>query len=40
MMNIGKNEGFADILSISWSCWYPKNGKPCGKCGMCSYRVS
>jgi len=30
---------YDDILKISWSCWFPKDGKPCTKCPMCKERV-
>ena len=26
------------ILEHTWSCWYPKNNKPCGRCIMCRER--
>ena len=30
---------FENILVHSWSCWFPKKGKPCGKCPMCKERI-
>ena len=30
---------YNDILRETWSCWFPKNGKACGKCPMCRERV-
>ena len=30
---------YDDILNLTWSCWYPKNGKPCGNCIMCKERI-
>ena len=27
-----------NILNLTWSCWYPRNGKPCGRCIMCRER--
>tara|TARA_Y100001970_G_C14247629_1_gene869457 strand:- start:249 stop:1799 length:1551 start_codon:yes stop_codon:yes gene_type:complete len=30
---------YDDILSLTWSCWFPKKGKPCGKCPMCKERI-
>lgn len=27
------------ILELTWSCWFPKNGKPCGQCDMCQHRI-
>ena len=29
MLNIAKNNHFDNILKLTWSCWYPINGKPC-----------
>ena len=34
-----KLNGYDDILLNSWSCWFPKNGKPCKKCPMCKERI-
>ena len=39
MLDIAKKNGYSDILHKTWSCWYPKNGKPCGKCNMCKERI-
>lgn len=30
---------YDDILTYTWSCWFPKTGKPCGKCPMCRERI-
>ena len=30
---------YDDILLQSWSCWFPKNGKPCKRCPMCKERI-
>ena len=39
MFEIAKDHDFDDILSLSWSCWFPKSdGTPCGKCPMCRER--
>ena len=38
MYNISKILKFDNILKETWSCWYPKNGKPCGRCVMCRER--
>ena len=27
-----------ELLDIAFSCYYPENGKPCGKCGSCILR--
>lgn len=40
MYNIAKKNKFDDILDITWSCWYPRKGKPCGKCVMCRERIN
>ena len=39
MLNIAKKNGYDDILGLTWSCWYPKDGKPCGRCIMCHERI-
>ena len=39
MLEISKKYNFENILEMTWSCWYPKNGKPCGKCIMCLERI-
>ena len=31
--------GFANILEETWSCWFPNDGKACGKCPMCRERI-
>ena len=35
MIVISKNKKYIPILKMTWSCWYPKNGKPCNRCIMC-----
>ena len=39
LLRISKKNGFETALKLSWSCWYPKNGKPCNKCIMCRERI-
>ena len=39
MLEISKRHGFSHILDMTWSCWYPQNGKPCGRCIMCRERL-
>lgn len=34
-----KKYKFDNILNLTWSCWFPKNGKPCKKCPMCRERI-
>jgi hypothetical protein len=31
--------GYSEILQLTWSCWFPKDGKPCDKCPMCKERI-
>lgn len=31
--------GYDHILNLTWSCWFPKEGKPCHKCPMCKERI-
>lgn len=30
---------FNTILNTTWSCWYPRNNKPCKRCDMCRNRL-
>jgi 7-cyano-7-deazaguanine synthase len=30
--------GYRTVLRETWSCWFPRGGKPCGKCSMCKQR--
>ena len=39
MRNIAINYKFFYILQMTWSCWFPKNGRPCGHCQMCKKRI-
>jgi hypothetical protein len=39
MLEIAIKGQYDDILKMTWSCWYPQNGEPCGKCDMCSHRI-
>lgn len=39
MHEISKKHKFDFILKDTWSCWYPRNGKPCGRCIMCHERL-
>ena len=39
MAEYAKKNGFYHILEKTISCWYPINGKPCGKCVMCKERI-
>ena len=39
MLKIARNSNYDDILKITWSCWYPRNNKPCEKCIMCRERI-
>ena len=39
LLEEAKRDDFEDILKQSWSCWFPKNGKPCKVCPMCKERI-
>lgn len=39
MLQIAKKNGYDDILHLTWSCWYPIQGNPCGRCIMCRERI-
>jgi hypothetical protein len=32
-------ENWNKYLEYTWSCWFPQNGNPCGRCDMCRERV-
>lgn len=39
MYQIATRNGYATILKLTWSCWFPKsNGEACGNCEMCKKR--
>jgi 7-cyano-7-deazaguanine synthase in queuosine biosynthesis len=40
MYNEAVEYNYEDILNLTWSCWYPRKGKPCGKCIMCRERYN
>jgi hypothetical protein len=39
MLEEAKRGRYDTILRNSWSCWFPVNGRACGKCAMCSERI-
>jgi len=39
MKKISIRLDFYDVLLLTFSCWYPTNNKPCGKCIMCKKRI-
>ena len=39
MLENSKINGYDDILKLTWSCWFPINGKECNKCPMCQQRI-
>lgn len=39
LLEEAKRDDFEDILKQSWSCWFPRNGKPCKVCPMCKERI-
>tara|TARA_Y100000748_G_scaffold12683_2_gene10388 strand:- start:140 stop:880 length:741 start_codon:yes stop_codon:yes gene_type:complete len=39
MLQYANDHNFGDIMHHTWSCWHPKDGKPCGKCAMCKERI-
>ena len=39
MLTISNKNKYDNILKLTWSCWFPNNGKPCGECDMCTHRV-
>jgi 7-cyano-7-deazaguanine synthase in queuosine biosynthesis len=39
LLEISKKYNYDDVLKLTWSCWFPNSGKPCGKCPMCKERI-
>lgn len=39
LLEKAKVNGYDHILNLTWSCWFPKKGTPCGKCPMCKERI-
>lgn len=39
MLKISEKNGYKNIMDITWSCWFPKKGKACGRCPMCTQRI-
>ena len=39
IIDLATKYNFNNILKMTWSCWFPINGKPCGKCPMCKERI-
>jgi len=39
LYNEAYENGFENILSFTFSCWFPKDGKNCGVCPMCVDRI-
>jgi hypothetical protein len=39
LLDKAKIYNYDDILKLTWSCWFPIDGKPCGKCPMCKERI-
>ena len=40
MLHIAKENGFYDILNMSWFCHTPYNNKPCGMCKPCKLAIT
>ena len=39
MLNILKENGLDELLYYTWTCWDPKDGKPCNECKVCKERI-
>jgi hypothetical protein len=39
MERIAKERGFYPILEMSWFCFEPLKGRPCGTCNPCKYAI-
>lgn len=31
--------GFIDLMNLTWFCYFPVNGEPCGTCNPCIYSI-
>lgn len=39
MQAIAREKNFRDLLELSWFCFTPKNGRPCGTCNPCRIAI-
>lgn len=39
MKDIAREQGFLDMLELSWFCHQPVADKPCGRCNPCRYTI-
>ncbi len=39
MATVAENEGFREIMDLSWFCYRPRAGRPCGTCNPCVYTI-
>jgi hypothetical protein len=39
MLKEAEINNYRDILDLTWSCWFPVNGKPCNYCLSCRIRI-
>ena len=39
MFEDAKSHGFDDLMYYTWTCWYPKDDKPCNECKICKERI-
>jgi hypothetical protein len=39
ILKTARKSGWEDILHQTFSCWFPVDGKACGKCKMCRERI-
>lgn len=39
MQAIAAEQGFSDIMALTWFCHSPKHGKPCGRCSPCLFTI-
>jgi 7-cyano-7-deazaguanine synthase len=39
MLEEAEQFGFDELLYYTWTCWYPINDEPCGKCHVCKERI-
>tara|TARA_Y100000592_G_scaffold41232_1_gene65368 strand:- start:783 stop:1955 length:1173 start_codon:yes stop_codon:yes gene_type:complete len=39
MFQNAKKHGFDELMYYTWTCWYPKDDKPCNECKICKERI-
>ncbi len=40
MADAARAAGFSDVMAMTWFCFQPRGGKPCGACNPCRYAMA